>query len=162
MTDADAGCRYLVQRGTYAPLAPCSNWSAPASTRLFGSGLALCHQHLDMVERTIIEVERSRLHREYQHRLESEQRTFEATFVYFLQRSDGMVKIGQTRQLRTRRRALENEHGPLTLIGLRYGGRPVEAEYHERFRRHRLGRTEFFQPAPPVLREASKCRVPAP
>lgn len=64
--------------------------------------------------------------------------------VYFL--SDGVeCKIGFTRDIRTRKAAVEHERGEsLRLIGTVPGGREVEAELHEAFREFRL-RGEWFR-----------------
>lgn len=73
--------------------------------------------------------------------------------IYFLQSPDGgPLKIGYTSHVDRRRMQLETIYGrPLVLLGVIEGGRQEEAEIHERFADHRLGRTEQFHPVPEIL-----------
>jgi hypothetical protein len=68
------------------------------------------------------------------------------SWVYFLERSDGMVKIGYTSQPGERLHTLEAEHGPLLLRAVMPGARPEERSVHERFAPMRDGATEWFVP----------------
>lgn len=98
--------------------------------------------------RTLQTLERRNLHRQ----------TTGSHVVYFVQRQDARVKIGFTGNLSSRLISLQAEHGPLVLLGVRAGGRMVETELHLKFQRWRLGRSEWFEPVEPLLREASRCR----
>lgn len=74
--------------------------------------------------------------------------------VYFVQTSDGPIKIGTTTQLRIRSAALANDDfakgREIAILGVIEGGRPVEKSLHERFKGHRIER-EWFHPGPDLL-----------
>lgn len=55
--------------------------------------------------------------------------------IYFLKRSDGLVKIGTTTSLDARMTALAVGHGPLELLRVVNGGRRREGELHQAFKR---------------------------
>jgi outer membrane protein assembly factor BamB len=78
--------------------------------------------------------------------------------VYFIQRADGLVKIGFTTDLSTRLSAHAGAQGPIVLLGLRAGGRLVEGELHRKFRNHLAEAREWFYPVPQVLAEANRSR----
>lgn len=66
--------------------------------------------------------------------------------VYFLQRSDGPIKIGYTQALPQRIAMLETATGPLDLVGLEHGTRQREQILHGMFRAVRLY-GEWFAPS---------------
>jgi hypothetical protein len=68
--------------------------------------------------------------------------------VYFLEATDGMIKIGYTTSLSRRIAELEIEHGPLKVLGWICGDEKREAELHTRFKNWRLGKAEWFLPNP--------------
>lgn len=68
------------------------------------------------------------------------------SWVYFLRRQDGAIKIGYSAQPRVRLATLRGEHGELDVLALTPGGRDLEASLHERFPEARIGRTEWFAP----------------
>lgn len=63
--------------------------------------------------------------------------------IYFLQRSDALVKIGYTENYYVRVRGLRVKYGKLELLGWQDGGRNVEAELHGIFSSYRMD-GEFF------------------
>jgi hypothetical protein len=72
------------------------------------------------------------------------------SMVYFLQRQDGLIKIGRSVNVQKRIVALECSAGPLVLLASIPGGVRVEAKLHERFEEARkFG--EWFQPTPGLL-----------
>ncbi len=52
---------------------------------------------------------------------------------YFLQRADGAIKIGTTREYYSRRATLASEHGQLELLGVMESGRDEEQNLHKQF-----------------------------
>lgn len=54
-------------------------------------------------------------------------------YVYFLEDEKGRCKIGMSANPWARRKDLERDHGPLTLLTKLPGGLDVEAEHHQRF-----------------------------
>lgn len=79
--------------------------------------------------------------------------------VYFVER-DGLIKIGTTTNLRARLRSLGQGGckmpegmtvGPVTLLASTPGDRVDESQYHERFRKQRVG-GEWFRPNKALLR----------
>jgi hypothetical protein len=67
--------------------------------------------------------------------------------VYYLERTDGLIKIGTTGDLRNRRRKVAYEHGPLSLLAYEYGSYGTERKRHEQFwwERESSG-SEWFHP----------------
>jgi hypothetical protein len=86
----------------------------------------------------------------------------EAT-VYYVQRSDGLVKIGYTgRLLQYRLSALRREHGPLEVLATHKGGRDAERAQHAHFHHLRVV-GEWFRPEPELLAHVQRInsrRVP--
>lgn len=71
--------------------------------------------------------------------------------IYFLQRSNGDVKIGTTANFRARLSQLISKHGDLTLLGLMIGSYEVEQALHKQFEDQRRGATEFFRMSDDLL-----------
>lgn len=70
--------------------------------------------------------------------------------LYVVQRADGLIKIGITRDVETRLRSISRVHGPLDVCKVVAGGREMEAELHNRLSRWRqFG--EWFLPQTEVL-----------
>ncbi|MFE7485494.1 GIY-YIG nuclease family protein [Streptomyces sp. NPDC057552] len=69
--------------------------------------------------------------------------------VYFML-NGGRVKIGFSTALASRLRALAMQ--PEAILVLLKGGRRLEAALHDRFSAHRIGQTEWFEPASELLR----------
>ena len=57
---------------------------------------------------------------------------------YFLQRQDGLVKIGYSTNIPERKASLEIGSGPLVLLGMINGGAEVEKELHKHFAHARM------------------------
>lgn len=76
----------------------------------------------------------------------------ERSVVYYIRRvSDGMVKIGTTREFRKRMATHRNEHGEMQILLTHSGTRKEEREAHLRFDVYRAGRSEWFYPTRPLL-----------
>lgn len=70
--------------------------------------------------------------------------------LYFLQRADGLIKIGITGNLSKRVTLLVRSHGPLKVLKTVVGGRLQEVALHNKLAKHRqFG--EWFAAAPEVL-----------
>jgi T5orf172 domain len=70
--------------------------------------------------------------------------------IYFLQRRDGLIKIGTTRDIGKRVRALQKSHGILAILKTIEGGLAEERAIHRRFKRHHeFG--EWFRPEAELL-----------
>jgi hypothetical protein len=64
--------------------------------------------------------------------------------IYFLQRADGLIKIGTTTDFRSRLTVLTKSHGMLAVLRIVNGGRKREGALHRRFKRfHEYG--EWFR-----------------
>lgn len=73
--------------------------------------------------------------------------------VYFLQRHDGLVKIGFTTNLDQRIRDLSSAHGPLAVLRVLNGDKRLERKLHQRFKELReYG--EWFRGEPYLVRFA--------
>ena len=68
--------------------------------------------------------------------------------VHFMHATDGgAIKIGTAVDVDRRQKQLECLYGqPLQVLKVRPGGEPEERAMHERFKAHRIGRTEQFRP----------------
>ena len=73
--------------------------------------------------------------------------------IYFIQSGEnGPIKIGITRDVEARLKALQTAHPEtLKLLGVRGGDTQDEASWHRRFHRQRL-RGEWFRPSTRLLR----------
>lgn len=67
--------------------------------------------------------------------------------VYYLERADGMIKIGTTANFSQRRCSLRREHGSLTLLAWEPGSYELERERHELFEYERPEKSEWFEPS---------------
>jgi hypothetical protein len=80
--------------------------------------------------------------------------------VYYLERSDGLIKIGTTTGLRARRRHLSYEHGPLSLLAWEIGSYTLERQRHDKFQQLRdAPNTEWFNPGRQLLGHVGQLRV---
>jgi len=72
--------------------------------------------------------------------------------VYYLERSDGPIKIGYTHNYPQRRDTLVQRYGSLLLIGWEVGASAIEAERHEKFAHLRLKPiAEWFAPGEDLI-----------
>lgn len=82
--------------------------------------------------------------------------------LYFVQRVDGLVKVGISKNVPNRLRTLARSHGPLSVLKVAPGGKVEEAKLHSELRRHhQFG--EWFTPHPEVLAAVANfvCDEPA-
>jgi hypothetical protein len=70
--------------------------------------------------------------------------------VYYVQRSDGAVKIGTSEGLGSRLRSLRSAHGQLDVLATEPGGYHAEARRHDEFAGLALG-GEWFRPGEDLL-----------
>lgn len=76
--------------------------------------------------------------------------------VYFIRTDDGLIKIGHTTNLATRKRAFGS--GWERILAVIPGSRDDEAAEHERFAKHLARGHEYFHPAPEVLNRINEIR----
>ncbi len=83
--------------------------------------------------------------------------------VYFVQATNGLIKIGNTKQLKWRFESLQGQSPlPLEILATTPGNRTVEFAYHATFAEHRQ-HGEWFKPAPELLAEIDRLNnQPAP
>lgn len=82
------------------------------------------------------------------------------SFVYFVER-EGLIKIGTTTNLRSRLKTLGKGGsmppgmtvGPVKLLASTRGTQVEEREYHQKFRKQRIPKTEWFRPNKALWRE---------
>lgn len=67
--------------------------------------------------------------------------------VYYISRSDGAIKIGTTKRIVERVRALRAIYEDLTLLAVEPGSFTVERERHEFFSDERIDGSEWFLPS---------------
>lgn len=72
--------------------------------------------------------------------------------VYYLERGDGLIKIGTTANYTKRRKSLLRQYGPLSLVAWESGSYELEKERHKEFwwERQSLG-NEWFYPRPYLI-----------
>lgn len=108
----------------------------------------VCDRHEDSAATFISKAYFDRIREPLEHEVDSLRREWRAlqevlrnenSVVYYLQRENGDVKIGVSRRVETRMVALENEHGPLRLLALEYGGQTTERIRHKQFGHLRVG-----------------------
>ena len=73
------------------------------------------------------------------------------SYIYFMQSEDFYIKIGCTRNIKSRIKAVQ-AHNPMKikLIGKMKGGYDLEVKIHRRFKKHRT-RGEWFEGSPELL-----------
>lgn len=124
-------------------------------------GLDLCWQHGKQLRE---EIQRAALHdrglwqealaelrkEEFAERSRKQHEQARSADVYYVQRTDGLIKIGWSGNLRSRLNTLRREHGHLTLLATHSGGVEAEAAQHKRFA-HLRETGEWFWPEPDLL-----------
>jgi hypothetical protein len=78
--------------------------------------------------------------------------------VYYVQRADGLIKIGTSRMIIDRLAALAREHGSLTIMATHGGGHPEETAVHRAFKALRV-EGEWFRPGLPLLLHIKKVHI---
>lgn len=82
--------------------------------------------------------------------------------IYFVQAATGHIKIGYATNIKKRLAELQvSQPAELTLLGVREGGRAVEAEMHRRFSEHHA-KGEWFYPADGILQYIAAFTTPRP
>jgi hypothetical protein len=71
--------------------------------------------------------------------------------VYYLRRSDGLIKIGTTARFGARLSSLQGQHGPLQILLTHRGDRISEHGMHLKFADLRVGPSEWFRPGKDLL-----------
>lgn len=79
------------------------------------------------------------------------------SIVYYVQRPDGMIKIGTSRVAGSRLGAVGREHGRLLLMAFHTGARAEEAAVHRKFKSLHIG-GEWHRPELPLLEHIAKVR----
>jgi hypothetical protein len=78
--------------------------------------------------------------------------------VYYVQRPDGLIKIGTSRMVTVRLETLAREHGPLTLMATHGGGHKEETGIHREFKALRV-EGEWFRPELALLMHIKKVHI---
>jgi hypothetical protein len=81
----------------------------------------------------------------------------ESSVVYYAQRSDGLIKIGTSRNLEGRLVTLKRDHGPLKLLLTHGGGHKQEHEMHVQFKALRV-EGEWFTGDLPLIEHIASMR----
>ncbi len=80
--------------------------------------------------------------------------------VYYLERADGLIKIGTTSHYKARRAALVKQHGRLVLLAFEYGDATLEHARHDEFWWHRANPiAEWFRPSPDLITHVHTLRA---
>ena len=77
--------------------------------------------------------------------------------VYYVQRPDGMIKIGTSRSAGSRLADIARKHGQLMLMAFHTGAHAEETTVHRRFKALHIG-GEWFRPEIPLLEHIAKVR----
>lgn len=115
------------------------------------------HERQEMVtdrrERELVHIQM-----EADHRRAVEQRRRDLGLIYYVQRADGLIKIGTTWKLRHRMSQLRREHGDLQLLLAHSGGYEAERSLHDRFGELRVT-GEWFTARKRLTDWIRKCRL---
>jgi hypothetical protein len=79
------------------------------------------------------------------------------SIVYYVQRPDGMIKIGTSRAPGTRLDGIARKHGQLILMAFQTGAHAEETAVHRTFKALHIG-GEWFRPELPLLDHIAKVR----
>lgn len=114
--------------------------------RRLASELGVARLEMDQRRaRQQIELDRERIRAEEAARKES-------SLIYYIRReSDGLIKIGTSRNLARRLGTHKREHGPLQLMAVEGGGQKQESALHRQFTELRAEGREWFRPGLPLL-----------
>lgn len=82
-----------------------------------------------------------------------------SSVVYYLERADGMIKIGTTGNYSQRRGSLTRQHGPLALLAWESGAYEQERARHQQFLWERPGKSEWFEPSAVLIGHLEALRV---
>ena len=82
----------------------------------------------------------------------------EASVIYYVRRSDGLIKIGTTARFSHRMAALRKEHGSLKILLTHPGDRDREQQLHLKFRELRV-EGEWFRNTKRLAMWIRKCRM---
>lgn len=124
-----------------------------------------CPDFLPLCSRHLRELENWQHHEQERQRRESWERTngcwcdgrTAAAHVYYVQRADGLIKIGTSQYYGTRIKSLEREHGPLTLRAVHCGNRDREQMLHTVFEPEH-DHLEWFRPEPYLIEHIEMIR----
>lgn len=139
----EARCCAITEQGRYCRREPTGDVPEWLGLPDF---IDLCSQHLMRA----IGQHQVRANKEARALYAARQQVARDAAVYYVQRGDGLIKIGFTTNWQQRFPSLKREHGPLDLLATHKGGRRAEGVQHERFKEHRVV-GEWFYPAPELL-----------
>lgn len=144
----DARCCAVTQEDRYCRREPLSKTPEHLGLPEF---IQLCAFHANRAVDFHHYRERREADRKAKERYEEQQRRAREATVYYVQRADGLIKVGFTgRPLQYRLSQLRTEHGPLEVLATHKGGRDAERIQHRRFDHLRVT-GEWFQPEPELL-----------
>ena len=79
--------------------------------------------------------------------------------VYYLERGDGLIKIGTTGNYVQRHGSLRAKFGPLALLAWEPGSYELEKARHQWFMWERPGKSEWFEPSAVLIRHVETLRL---
>lgn len=119
-----------------------------------GRDLAAAKEHAKELHRQQMQLDRERakeqIELDRQRILHEEAARAESSVVYYVQREDGLIKIGTSRTIAKRLVTLKHEHGPLRLLATHGGAHKEEHEAHAKFKTLRA-EGEWFRADLPLL-----------
>jgi len=117
--------------------------------------ISLCGPHLRAWREEKAALESYKNEMAQQDRCRQEYEDGRRALVYYLQRSDDLIKIGYSGNFRARFLALQREHGALRILATHRGGSRAEAAMHDRFHADRV-MGEWFNPSEALLAHVAK------
>lgn len=143
----DARCCAVTQEDRY-----CRREPLPETPDYLGlpEFIQLCALHAKRAVEVHYYRERREADRQAKERYEESQRRAREATVYYVQRADGLIKIGFSAVPQARIVTLRREHGPLKVLATHKGGRDAERVQHRRFDHLRVT-GEWFRPEPELL-----------
>lgn len=120
--------------------------------------VVLCPGHLaENVRDKVREVLTAEAESRAQERRKREDELEDQAVVYYLQRPDGLIKIGFSGVYERRFRDLNRDHGPLTELATHAGGRQAEGAIHRQFHADRVV-GEWFRPSAALLSHVARVK----
>lgn len=147
----DARCCAVTQEERY-----CRREPLPETPECLGLPwfIQLCPYHANKAVEIQQYQEQKRAKERYEQRLRSAR---EAT-VYYVQRADGLVKIGFTARYQQRMSTLRREFGPIQVLATHSGGRDAERAMHIRFAADRVT-GEWFRCGPELFAHIERIKA---
>lgn len=147
----DARCCAVTQEERYCRREPLPKAPEELGLPWF---IQLCAYHAQKA----VDVRQYQENQRAKERYEAQLRSAREATVYYVQRSDGLVKIGFTARYQQRMGTLRRQFGPIQVLATHKGGRDAERAVHLRFAADRVT-GEWFRVGPELFAHIERIKA---